>query len=140
MGVPRPFLGLVMQQGSLLTEPAKLRTVVEWPAQSPWCNISCGLPTSFITSSGITTGWCLLTRLTPLCLFNGPRKQSQPSLGSRHCVRPNLILSHQFTVEVDAADIGVRVAFSQRRQLNQYFHYCTSLTRQMFFTKRNYDL
>lgn len=141
------FLGFINKQGQLLPDPAKVKAVAEWPTPSSRKQLQCFL--------GFANFYCRFIRkyskmaappnrlTSTLHPFAWPTEAALTRLKKLFTSVP--ILSHpdparQFTVEVDASDVGVGAVLSQWSLSDQKLHPCAFFSRRLSPSERNYDV
>ncbi|KAJ8333220.1 hypothetical protein SKAU_G00421160 [Synaphobranchus kaupii] len=144
-----PFLGFIIEEGSIRADPAKGKAVTEWPQPTSRKHLQQFLGFAnfyrrFIRNYSVIAA--PLTKLTsiafPFC-WNSEAQQAFELLKVRFSSAP--ILCHpdtarQFTVEVDASDTGMGAILSQRAALDNKLHPCAFFSRRLSSAERNYDV
>ena len=143
------FLGYIIEQGQVRTDPEKVQAVAQWPKPSTRKQLQRFLgfanfyrrfirdysrvagPLNQLTSPAIPFSWTtqaeaafseLKRRFTSAPILMNP----DPSL--------------QFIVEVDASNTGVGAVLSQRSVSDQKLHPCAFFSRRLTTSERNYDV
>ncbi|KAJ8333610.1 hypothetical protein SKAU_G00416180 [Synaphobranchus kaupii] len=144
-----PFLGFIIEEGSIRADPAKVKAVTEWPQPSSRKHLQQFLGFAnfyrrFIRNYSVIAA--PLTKLTstsvPFC-WNPEAQQAFEQLKARFSSAPILChpdTSRQFTVEVDASDTGVGAILSQRTALDSKLHPCAFFSRRLSAAEHNYDV
>ena len=143
------FLGFIIEQGQVKTDPAKVQAVAEWPKPTTRKQLQRFLgfanfyrrfirdysrvaaPLTQLTSPAIPFTWTpevdiAFDTLKQLFTSAPILTHSDPSL--------------QFVVEVDASDSGVGAVLSQRSPKDHKLHPCAFFSRRLSPAERNYDV
>ncbi|KAJ8332185.1 hypothetical protein SKAU_G00428350 [Synaphobranchus kaupii] len=144
-----PFLGFIIEEGSIRADPAKIKAVTEWPQPTSRKHLQQFLGFAnfyrrFIRNYSVIAA--PLTKLTSTAFsfcWNSEAQLAFERLKTRFSSAP--ILCHpdptrQFTIEVDASDTGVGAILSQRAALDNKLHPCAFFSRRLSSAERNYDV
>ncbi|KAJ8374999.1 hypothetical protein SKAU_G00055790 [Synaphobranchus kaupii] len=144
-----PFLGFIIEEGSIRADPVKIKAVTEWPQPTSRKHLQQFLGFAnfyrrFIRNySSIAAP---LTKLTSVALpycWNSDAQRAFELLKARFSSAPILLhpdTSRQFVVEVDASDTGVGAILSQRSASDSKLHPCAFFSRRLSSAERNYDV
>uniref|UniRef100_A0A669DIS8 ribonuclease H n=1 Tax=Oreochromis niloticus TaxID=8128 RepID=A0A669DIS8_ORENI len=141
------FLGYIIEQGDLRTDPAKVQAVLDWPTPPNRKQLQRFLGFAnfyrrFIrdySKIGLPLT-CLTSPKVPFC-WDDQAQEAFSRLKKRFTSAPILRqpdLKRQFTVEVDALDVGVGAVLSQ--QLEGKLHPCAYFSRRLSPAEQNYDI
>ncbi|KAJ8370954.1 hypothetical protein SKAU_G00109820 [Synaphobranchus kaupii] len=144
-----PFLGFIIEEGSIRADPAKIKAVTEWPQPTSRKHLQQFLGFAnfyrrFIRNYSVIAA--PLTKLTSVALpycWNSNAQRAFELLKVRFSSAPILRhpdTSRQFTVEVDASDTGVGAILSQRSASDNKLHPCAFFSRRLSSAERNYDV
>lgn len=136
------FLGHIISPRGVEPDPAKVKAVAEWPIPDShkalqrflgFCNFyrrfirgfgQIATPLTALTSTKVPFKWC------------APAQVAFDKLKSRVLCFPDP--ERQFTVEVDASDIGIGAVLSQRR--DEKVHPCAFYSHRLSPVEQNYDI
>ncbi|KAJ8369826.1 hypothetical protein SKAU_G00098540 [Synaphobranchus kaupii] len=144
-----PFLGFIIEEGSIRADPVKIKAVTEWPQPTSRKHLQQFLGFANFYRRFIrnySTIAAPLTKLTSVALpycWNSDAQRAFELLKARFSAAPILLhpdTSRQFTVEVDASDTGVGAILSQRSASDNKLHPCAFFSRRLSSAERNYDV
>ncbi|KAJ8356966.1 hypothetical protein SKAU_G00197600 [Synaphobranchus kaupii] len=144
-----PFLGFIIEEGSIRADPVKVKAVTEWPQPTSRKHLQQFLGFAnfyrrFIRNYSVIAA--PLTKLTSTAFsfcWNSEAQRAFEQLKTRFSSAPILCHpdpSRQFTIEVDASDTGVGAILSQRAALDNKLHPCAFFSRRLSSAERNYDV
>ncbi|KAJ8343696.1 hypothetical protein SKAU_G00310250 [Synaphobranchus kaupii] len=144
-----PFLGFIIEEGSIRADPVKIKAVTEWPQPTSRKHLQQFLGFAnfyrrFIRNYSVIAA--PLTKLTSTALsfsWNSEAQLAFERLKTRFSSAPILCNpdpSRQFIIEVDASDTGVGAILSQRAALDNKLHPCAFFSQRLSSAERNYDV
>ena len=143
------FLGFVVSEGEVRMDPEKVSAVANWPTPSCRREVQRFLGFSnfyrrFIRNfSSIASPLHALTSSKSQFFWNPQAETAFQRLKRSFVSAPILIMpdpSLQFTVEVDASDLGIGAVLSQRSVKDNKLHPCAFLSKKLSSSERNYDV
>uniref|UniRef100_A0A8C6MBY8 Gypsy retrotransposon integrase-like protein 1 n=1 Tax=Nothobranchius furzeri TaxID=105023 RepID=A0A8C6MBY8_NOTFU len=143
------FLGFVLENGKLRTDPDKITAVQTWPTPTTRKQLQRFLGFGnfyrrFI--KGYSQIAAPLTQLTSTKIpFSWTKEADQAFLSLKESFAQAPILtrpdpSRPFTLEVDASDTGVGAVLSQVSSTDQRLHPCAFYSRRLSPAEQNYDV
>ena len=143
------FLGFIVAPGRVKMDPAKVSAVAKWPTPDSRKKVQQFLGFAnfyrrFIRGfSAIAAPLHALTFPQVSFRWFADVDAAFRELKGRFTMAPIFTLpdpSHQFVVEVDASNEGIRAVLSQRAEVDNKLHPCAFLSRRLKAAERNYDV